>query len=150
MIVCTCALFLASTDCNEDCVLEEIKIWKFPAGEDVTVTVEGDTRNGCKFVLEDDGDKTCCYMNDTRREIARDHNSCGDHQSKDCIGETRYGVAESRGEKGKCILRLNNFQPSDAGKYRVEFPHSGLRGIPSKKLEIQEKKSNTNCLCLCL
>ena len=125
---------------QDSCVIEDVQIWKFSDGEPSNLTVLGDTGNGCKFELQTDEDRTCCYMNQEAQNYTdTDYNICGDQQSKDCISKNRFEVREPRGQ-GKCILILKHFKKSDAGIYIVEFPNESNPSNRRKNIEILERK----------
>ena len=123
---------------QDSCVLEDVQIWKFIDGEPANLTVLGDTGNGCKFELQTDEDRTCCYMNKELQNYP-DYNICGDQQSEDCINKNHFRVTEPKGQ-GKCILTLNDFKKSEAGIYIVEFPNESKPSNRRKKIEIIERK----------
>ena len=126
---------------QNSCLTEDVEVWKFQDGEPANLIVLGDLSNGCKFVLQTDEDRTCCYMNDTRQKYP-EHNICGVQQSEDCISKSRFGVSQPNGQ-GKCILTLNNFQKSDAGRYNVEFPNERRQIDQIKHIEILEREHKT-------
>ena len=141
---CSLVLVLVPLVWGQDCVSEDVQVWKFTVGENATITVEGDTDQGCKFVLQNDETKqyvykSCCYMNKARQQ-KQGHNMClKHHQSETCISETRFTVDDHK-PRGKCILNLSNFEAGDAGQYNVIFPGES-RNNKIKRIVIHEKKA---------
>merc|ERR1711890_1287 len=102
-------------------------------GENVTMTVSGNTRDGCRFVSMNLAvTVSCCYS-----ALARGETLCDPRrQDTRCRNKSTFRVEEY---EEACILHLYNTNLTDSGKYIVVFPGK-LSDNKWVKLDVIEKE----------
>merc|ERR1711890_57643 len=102
-------------------------------GENVTMTVSGNTRDGCRFVSMDlTVTVSCCYS-----ALARGETLCDPRrQDSRCRNKSTFRVEEA---EEACILHLYITNLTDSGKYLVVFPGK-LSDNKWVKLDVVEKE----------
>ena len=89
------------------------------AGSTATISLAGDTSEGCKMLQEQPSSRviSCCFSTASREDRLCDPGI----QSDDCRGRGGEGGFTLEEREGYCVLTLNNFTRNDEGTYKAMF-----------------------------
>jgi len=85
-------------------------------GDNDTLSVPGDTIEGCRFISQDENKTfSCCYS-----ALARGDDLCDPQRQDERCRKAETVICEER--EGSCVIHLLDIHLSDAGDYHVIFP----------------------------